>query len=473
MIMAVSLTVFLAWTTNPIFSADYDLYVDADHKDEEDGSRENPFRTIKKAINKLEGKGGKIYIKNGEYDESLILDEKIELYGESASGVVIKQGMIMEKDSSIKDLTISGGSNAINVEDGAGVEIDNCRIKNFSKIGINAYVGDGKIRIENSSIYDGGTKGMYIQRGREIELEGNRVYDNAEEGIDLREEVSGVIKNNEVYNNGESGIELVVGGSDLLIRDNQVRKNGSSGIAVQFYQEFNSSGIIKIEDNLLSRNEKYGLDCNRPSGGNPKSDYWNKALELSENVIEKNEIRSINEYCKIIRAVDDQEENTNIKIEQTEEEKSLKDDAQDTETGKTPEEIEMQELRLEEEKIRLQQQQVEEADAITLNLSNAEEKSALLIDELNKKNKLLVFIVGYDERTLELINQEIIDNGDRINRLKKIFLETDNEELKETLSETIDKFNEIRQKEKIFLEKKENTFNLKNLWEDLMSLFVN
>jgi Zn-dependent metalloprotease len=213
------------------------------------------------------------------------------------------------------------------------------------------------------------------------------------------------------------------------------------------------------------------LDCNRPSGGNPKSNYWNKALELSENVIEKNEIRSINEYCKIIRAVDDQEENTNIKIEQTEEEKLLKDDAQDTETGKTPEEAEMQELRLEEEKIRLQQQQVEEADAITLELSEAEERSALLMDELNKENKLLVFIVGYNEKMLKLINQEIIENGDRINRLKKIFLETENKEFKETLSETIDKFNEIRQKEKIFLEKKKGAFNLKNLWEDFVFLF--
>jgi hypothetical protein len=469
--MAAGLTVFFVWTAKPILSADYDLYVDANHKDEENGTKEKPFKTIKKAINELEDKGGAIYIKNGEYNESLVLGEKIELYGESVSGVVIKQGIAVEENSVIKDLTINGGSNAISIEGGVSAKIDNCRIKNFSKIGINASAGGGKIRIENSSIYDGGTKGMYIQKGREIELDGNRVYDNAEEGIDLREEVSGVIKNNEIYNNGESGIELVVGGADLLIEDNQIRKNGSSGIAVQFYRESDSLGTIKIEDNLLSRNEKYGLDCNRPSGGNPKSNYWNKALELSENVIEKNEIRSINEYCKIIRAVDDQEENTNIKIEQTEEEKLLKDDAQDTETGKTPEEAEMQELRLEEEKIRLQQQQVEEADAITLELSEAEERSALLMDELNKENKLLVFIVGYNEKMLKLINQEIIENGDRINRLKKIFLETENKEFKETLSETIDKFNEIRQKEKIFLEKKKGAFNLKNLWEDFVFLF--
>jgi hypothetical protein len=72
---------------------------------------------------------------------------------------------------------------------------------------------------------------------------------------------------------------------------------------------------------------------------------------------------------------------------------------------------------------------------------------------------------------LKLINQEIIENGDRINRLKKIFLETENGEFKETLSETIDKFNRIRQKEKIFLEKKRDTFNLKNLWEDFVFLF--
>lgn len=455
-----------------VFSASYDFYVDGDYDGDEDGSKDKPFNTIGEAAAEAEEKGGtnKIYIENGQYDEKVTLGKRIKLYGQSASGVVIKKTMAMKDGSSIKDLTISGGTNAIDVEAEANVEIDNCRLKNFSRIGVNAWAGGGEIKIKNSSIYDGGTKGMYIQAGRRIELVGNLIYDNNEEGIDIRARVKGTIEGNEVYGNGESGIELVVGGSEVAIKDNKIQKNGSSGIAVQFYSEDKQKGAIKITGNTIARNKKYGLDCGIPSGGSPKSGYWNSSVELIGNVIDKNSVKPINPYCGFIEAVDEAEEKTNVQVELTAEEKKVAVE-ETLPPVKTPEELEAERLKVEEEKLRRQQQQKEEADAITLELSNAEEENIARMEGLTGQNKLMVFFIGYDKSELALIKINQEKNREKIGRLQGLLYQTDNEGLKEALQESIDEFSQIDQKETLFIKEKENVFNLKSAWDDFWGFF--
>lgn len=427
-------------------ASEYDIYVDQNYdKDNSDGSSNKPYQTIGNAIKESGSKGKKIYVKKGTYSETFTLKNGIELYGQSRDKTIVKGIIESEGDNLIKNLTVTGKSYGI-VSLGR-IEIENCKIKNSSKIGIDLSESDKKATITNS-IISGNGKGFYVQRKRSVLISGNSVYENQEEGIDIREKVSGTISNNEIYKNGEGGIEFIVGGSNIKISENSIKKNEASGIASQFYSFIERTGSIDIKNNTINNNGKYGLACGIPSGGNPSGSYWNDSINLKDNTIENNKIEAVDNICNMIRVIDEEEEKGNVTLEN----KNKIPVPEESVSDKMIEDKENSEIK---EKI-IQERLIENIDSNQKILLSSEEE----MNKIDKKNKIIIFFFGINSNELSPVREKIPTIKNQVEYFKNILVETKDEENKKSAEEATKSLEAELEKIKKFLEDKENKFSL-------------
>lgn len=416
----------------PSLAASYDAYVDKGYEnDDSDGSSDKPYKKIEDALEKLGSKGGEIYIKNGTYGESLSLDENFDLFGQSKDKTIIKGSLTSKGNNKFKNLTIVGGSYGI---DASGkLEVDNCKIKGASKIGINLEESDKEASVTNSVLSDNG-KGIYVQRKRQLYFSGNSVYGNAGEGIDIRERVNGTISGNEVTSNGEGGIEIIVGGTNVKIQKNTITKNKASGIAVQFYSFIEKTGSIIIENNTLSKNGHFGLLCGIPSGGKPSGSYWDESIELKTNVIEGNKSGTIEKICNII-AIDEEEEKENTLINKPD---TLSEKKEEDENEETKEQI--------------IKEQLDEQAKINDSLISASNQN---LENLKKKNSILLFLLGTNKKDLDSLENKTKEIDSELSKIKNMLPEIKNSQnldlanlLLRSLEDELEKNNQLLEERK-------------------------
>lgn len=370
---------------------DYDIYVDEDASGSEDGSEDHPYSTITKAISEAD-KEDEIYIDKGKYNEDLVIDKEVSLFGDDLKDVVIDGQIKIEKNVEAQNFTIDGN---VIVKSGADIIFDNLVIKGAPDIAINAYKGNGEIVIKNSTIKRAGTKGIYAQKGRDVIISGCNIYDNEEEGVDLRSNVDGVVSGNNIYDNGESGIELIVSDSGLQIKNNTIKNNGSSGIATQYYEEFDEKGEIDITGNTISGNDKYGLDCNRPQGGDPDSDYWNKSITVASNNFSGNDDGNINKYCALVQTAP----------ESTEEQQKEQEDKRQQEIEKDQEEKEVQEQIMAQNRQKTVQENEQSLNGLVASKKELKETVAEEKEKIEGRGGLVTFFIGPNYKAINNIKE--------------------------------------------------------------------
>lgn len=400
---------------------DYDIYVDIDNDDDEDGDEDNPFNTIVEALEEADD-GDEIFIKEGDYDEDLTIDKEIKIYGESVDDVLIDGQITIEENVEIEDLTIDGN---VIIEGSADASFDNLVIKEADQIAIDAYEGSGEIIVKNSIIKKAGTKGFYMQAGRDIVISGCTVYDNAEEGIDLRSNVDGTISGNTVYDNGESGLEFIIGNSSLVIKNNTFKNNGSSGIAAQYYKSVDDKGKISIASNTATGNDKYGLDCNTPQGGSPSDNYWSGSLSVDKNNFKNNDDGEINDKCAVSQPTQEAQE-------------------------KKQEETRQQEIVAYEKEKEEQEQKEEENRKITIaentdELENLiEEKTELKeeiegeVEKIRDRSGFLTFLIGTNYKAINDIEEIASGFSDYLSKFDDLNRKLIDEENQKTTEKEID-----------------------------------
>jgi hypothetical protein len=452
----------------PVLADDYDVYVDKDFDEEEqDGSSDKPFNSIKKAIKESKEENFEdIFIKEGVYEEDLDLIDSVKLIGEDKNEVVIKGKIIMEDDNELENLTVK---NNIIIKGDADVEIKNCKIIDFSGIGIEALKGDGKVEVRNCEI-SGKGKGFYIMRGREIEIENNDIHNNiGEEAVDLRAELSGFVKDNKIYNNGESGIEVIVGGADLEIIGNDIEDNGSSAIAVQFYPDWSDEGKIVIKNNTLEDSDNYGIDCKRTQGGSGGSDYFYNSLKLSDNKIQDNKKGGIADFCGIkqnkkeekeessSRQFDAKKEGDAKQTSQREggdlEKKEIEKKARQQEEQKKEREM-LQEKRMEKERIDAKLEEVRLQKETDINIFN--QKRNLI----ESRGSIKTFFLGVNQKALKEVQEvkkTLEGKLEKMQDLEKQIKFKENKE--EIISERENLEKEIKSQE-TFIESQRDNFSL-------------
>ena len=424
-------------------------YVNENSSDNGDGSKDDPYDKIYKAI---ESNCNKIKIKDGYYKESFTLRKSMTLEGNNSDKVVIEGKIIMKDDSEISELTVDVGG--IIVASSSSVNIGNLKIKN-AVAGIDILEG-GKLKIKDSTITLN-RKGMYVRKGSKIEISDCNVHENNEEGIDIRANVKGKIVGNKIYENDESGIELVLGKTELIISKNIIKRNSSSGIALQYYTDFNSLGDVKIKQNTIKDNSNYGIDCKSPSGGkNKPKGYWKQSTELSSNEIVDNKKKEFASACKFAKSYE--EINTEIKIlEKKESKKQINETEREELENLKKEKGENARIDLENQKERDTKKYI---DNVYVELDNLYQGDEVLKKQTLTRSFMWSFVVGPNYKNLKDISDHLEVYDEKIDEVNEKSMEILNKERLNDINKQLDMMKEKKKIMNSFIEKERNNFSI-------------
>jgi parallel beta-helix repeat protein len=220
----------------------------------------------------------RILVKEGVYEEDIVLDKPLELVGDgnrekiiiesvksdviwfdadegtvarltirhpgsSFSAVRVTRGRLRLEDCDLS----SKGLSCLSIQHGAEPSIRRNVIHDGRQEGI--YVGEhGRGTIEENLIYGNGFAGVAIKREGDPTVRKNDIYGGFREGIYVDENGRGVIEDNRVHHNKGTGITIKGGGRSIL-RRNRVYDNRGEGL----YVEANAGPLIE-EDNEIRNN---------------------------------------------------------------------------------------------------------------------------------------------------------------------------------------------------------------------------
>lgn len=279
-----------------VSAASYDYYVEAGENG--DGSEDDPFGSIKDAVDEIGDKEGKkIYVKPGTYSAAFTLPKGTTLVGSDAKDVSITGLVTLSNDTTVSKISISGAGGLLVLKN-ASVTLERIRIKGVVGTGLKSEAGKARIILRDSLI-EGNRKGAYLQAGTTFEASGLEVVKNREEGIDIRENVDGSITKSSFHDNEESGLEIVLGSAKFSISGNTFTSNGASGVAAQFYDGAKKLGNVSITGNTFTRND-WGIDCKAPQGNMDSKFYFLNSLTVENNTFKENRDGEISGRCKIL-----------------------------------------------------------------------------------------------------------------------------------------------------------------------------
>lgn len=449
--------IFFFLAKSQALAASYNIYVDKGYDGEEDGSSEKPYTTIEKAISESGSKGKKIYVRNGEYKETLTLEKGIEIYGQDKNKTIIQiSGLTMTaKDSNVlENLTVSGGNSGITAQ--GKISIKNCIVTKASGNGLTLSESSSQATIEKSEFFDN-RKGIYVQARRKISIVENYIHGNGGEGLDIRQKVRGTVSGNDIVGNSEGGVELIIGSANLSITNNKIQKNKSCGIANQFYTDFDRTGKVNLSKNTISRNGKYGICCLAPSGGKGlKSGYWNESISVVGNKIEDNKMKAIAGACKIMEAVSEEEEKANEVKEDPEAEKNSEEEEKPAENTEEKSENNTEENSIVEENEKA-------VSELVLQINLEKETISSLIDQKKQelyKNRFKTFFIGQDTGKISALREENKKMQEKIPLIQEALKRIDSDSMTSEGQKLIDEINAKISETESFAQEKEKTFSL-------------
>lgn len=387
--------------------------------DVSEGQRHNPYQSITKA---LKNNCSTIFVEDGIYEESLVLNENVILTGSHKDDVMIKGSVVMRDGSKLRRVTVDSVDGIDLVENARG-EIDAIRVINATE-GIETTAG-GTLKVIDSDITLN-KKGIYIQKNGQIVIFNTTIHDNSEEGLDIRAYVRGDVINNEIYNNGESGIEVIVAKNELNIFNNMIKGNDAHGIAPQYYTDFSDLGNMNIEGNVIGENNKYGINCKVPSGGKGRpKEYWTQSMTLSANSFFENVEKNFSSACKF----DEQKiSDATQTVEDAEHEIVMLQQA--TEDGKI---VPLKQERMQrliaqkqrrEKRLFQEQKNSEEIDELYGELEKMHQEEEVKKDLILSRNSFFVFLFGpqYDVLNSMIGDRDIYEEKINAMRDKKLFV---------------------------------------------------
>ena len=232
-----------------------------------DGTKEYPFHTIQEAVNHVYN-GYTIYVRNGTYDEHLIINKTINLDGENKNTTIIDGGGLDDVVTvSVPGVTISGitiqnsGTQTYNaglktLSLNSNVTIENTIIQN-NAIGIYlnyAYEQSWNI-VQNNSILNN-KKGIYAHWANSDQITGNSIIMNYENGIEMEHCKGSNITRNIISNNGDCGIYLRGASNENRINGKNTIQNNTIGL------KLTESNKNVISNNNFINNSKQAFFSN-------------------------------------------------------------------------------------------------------------------------------------------------------------------------------------------------------------------
>ncbi len=239
------------------------LYVDDDNTmGPWDGSEEQPYQTINAAIDNAY-EGWTIYVKNGTYNEKIVINKTINIDGEYPESTIIDGGgegivvYVKRPNVRISGLTIQN-SGSERLDSGirtlsldSNLTVKNCILKD-NEVGLYLNCADyftylsTKNMIYNNTITNNNI-GIFTTWVHNNEIIGNTISNNTLHGIEMEAGRNSIIKDNLICDNLGKGLFLHGKSDESTITHNTI-KNNSHGIVLE--ETYN----CKIKENNLINN---------------------------------------------------------------------------------------------------------------------------------------------------------------------------------------------------------------------------
>lgn len=257
-----------------------DLYVSTNGSDSNDGGKDSPFRTIRRASTEAVA-GTTVHVAPGTYEGGFRTDAS----GSSGNPIRyvsdVKWGAkIVPGDSSS---SYTGWDNRGDNVVISGFEVDGSNAEDAWRIGL--YSAGSNSVIENNKVHDiataswrasdsNGGAGIYgdgYNGNTDITVRDNEVYDIGPSGSSstvvhgIYHTTSGTIANNRIHDNAGTGIHLWYQAHDVDITNNSVY-NSYSGIWVGATS--GSADNVNVSGNSIHDNRMYGIAEGGATGDN-------------------------------------------------------------------------------------------------------------------------------------------------------------------------------------------------------------
>jgi hypothetical protein len=242
------------------------VYVDKDAKGTQDGSKNHPYKSISKALDKAK-KGSEVRIESGTYEENITIPSGIKVTSDSDNRDKVtikaksndKPTVTMKQGSKISAVTIRDGRHGIRVEGDAKATIYNITIKNSKRDGIHAdaaKVDESKrLLINRVYITKSAMAGIYSEK-RLVTILDSDIDSNTLDGIDLRAGSKAWVEKVRSRWNGASGLKAVVDGSNITTKNSSFRNNRQAGVEAI---SFGGNGSLSVKKGSIVGNAAYGV----------------------------------------------------------------------------------------------------------------------------------------------------------------------------------------------------------------------
>jgi len=238
-----------------------EIYVDSSYHGISDGSAEKPYKNINFAID-IANEGDTIYVFGGLYDEALVIDKKIKLWGSIENGPSII-------DYS-EDLRYTVEINADYVEIQNFDIRDNERIKT-SPIGALLCVKSNNVVLQGNNISNSSSWGIYLApESNGNVISGNKIK-SVENGIYISSSSTNDIFNNFIENCSEKAIYIDSSKNNRFYRN--IVNNSMYGIYAK------NCININISNNTISASRYQGVYLDQINGGTIKSNFINNSIQ--------------------------------------------------------------------------------------------------------------------------------------------------------------------------------------------------
>ena len=252
-------------------------WVDDDASDDGDGTSDDPYNSIQKAIDEIL-EGGIIHVADGTYDEGILVNKQVIILGNGSGSTIIDGGGVKDPITitangvNISDLKCTNGPEGA---ENAGLIIGS-NDNNITRIDCSENGGHGILlssASENTIMWaeanDNDGDGIHLSNSYANDIIWTNVFRNQVDGIDIHSSNNNIISLSEVKWNHRNGV-LIQDSDNVEVVDDQIIGN-LNGVVVE-----GSSNNTIVRFNFFEENWNSALDTSGKTGNalDVRDNWW-------------------------------------------------------------------------------------------------------------------------------------------------------------------------------------------------------
>ena len=201
------------------------------------------FTSIGEALRNIPA-NSHLLIREGLYQESIVLDKNIDIEGDGAVEKIIVRStnqscvLMQTEKASVRGLTLEGRGKsqgksffAIDVPHGELV-LNNCRISSDSLSCVAIYGANANPLIKNCFVHDGADSGIYIFDNARASIENCDVYRSRNVNLAITQGANPSVKNCRIYDGENGGIVVWGNGATATIEDCEITNHRLANVGI-------------------------------------------------------------------------------------------------------------------------------------------------------------------------------------------------------------------------------------------------